>query len=89
MSPIEIAYIVAYTESVAHTVAYTNSVSVVETHLAQRNNISNSNICKPKSFNTYISHQLFEYEITCVNSQHENLHSIGDFVLKDQFETFV
>ena len=89
MSPIEIAYIVVYRESVAHTVAYTDSVSGVEIHLTQRNNISNSYICKPESFNTYISHQLFEYEITCVNSQHENLHSIGNFVLKDQFETFV
>ena len=28
-------------------------------------------------------HQLFDYKITFVNSQHENTNSNGDFVLKD------
>ena len=46
-------------------------------------------IFTPKSFNAYISHQLFEYKITFVNSQHENTTLKGDFVHKNQFETFV
>ena len=36
----------------------------------------------PEIFNTTISHQLFEYIITFVNSQNENKNSKGDFVLK-------
>ena len=46
-------------------------------------------ICIPESFNTNISHQLFVYKITYVNSQHKNTNSKGDFVLKNQFETLV
>ena len=34
----------------------------------------------PESFNTNISHQLFDYKITFVNSQHKNINSKGDFV---------
>ena len=37
-------------------------------------------ICIPESFNTNISHQLFDYIITYVNSQHQNSLSKGDFV---------
>jgi hypothetical protein len=36
--------------------------------------------CIPESFNTNISHQLFDYTITFVNT-----NSNGDFVLKNQF----
>ena len=35
-----------------------------------------------------ILHQLFDYTITFVNSQHYNTNSNGDFVLKTQFSTF-
>ena len=42
--------------------------------------------CVPESFNTNISQKLFDY---FVNSQHENTNSKGNFVLKNQFETFV
>ena len=35
-----------------------------------------------------ISHQLLDYKITYVNSQLEDTHSKGDFVLKNWFETF-
>ena len=40
-------------------------------------------------FNTNISHQLFDYRITFMNSQCENTNSKGDFVLKNRFETSV
>ena len=46
-------------------------------------------ICITESFNTNISHQLFDYSITFVNSQGYNTKSKGDFVLKDRFETVV
>ena len=36
-----------------------------------------------------ISHQLLDYKITYVNSQLEDTHSKGDFVLKNWFETFI
>jgi hypothetical protein len=39
-------------------------------------------ICIPESFNTNISHQLFDYTITFENSQHYNKNSKGDFVLQ-------
>ena len=45
-------------------------------------------IFKKESFNTNISHQLFD-KITFVNSQRENTNSKGDFVLKNRDETFV
>ena len=45
--------------------------------------------CIPDTFNTNISRQLFEYIIIFVNSQLENTNLKGDFVLKNQFETFV
>ena len=32
-----------------------------------------------------ISHQLFDYTITFVNSQHENTNSRDDFVLKNRY----
>ena len=35
-----------------------------------------------------ISHQLLDYKITYMNSQLEDTHSKGDFVLKNWFETF-
>ena len=40
--------------------------------------------CIPKSFNTNISHQLFDdkQKITFVNTQHENTNSKGDLVLR-------
>ena len=41
--------------------------------------------CIPENFNTNISHQLFDYTITFVNSQHWNTNSKGDFVLKTRF----
>ena len=37
--------------------------------------------CISKSFNTNISHQLFDYIINFVNSQHEKTNSKVDFVL--------
>jgi hypothetical protein len=43
-------------------------------------------ICIPESFNTKISHQLFDYKITSVNSQHENINLKSDFVLKTNFK---
>ena len=45
--------------------------------------------CIPESFSKNISHQIFDYKITFVYSQLENTHPKGDFVLKNQFETFV
>ena len=42
--------------------------------------------CLPESFNKNISHQLFDYTITFVNSQHLNTSSKGDFVLKNMFK---
>ena len=45
--------------------------------------------CTPERFNTTISHQLFDYKKTYVNSQHENTNKRGYFVLKNQFYTFV
>ena len=42
-----------------------------------------------ESFNTNISHQIFDYKITFVNSELENTNSKGDFVLKKRFEMFV
>ena len=39
-------------------------------------------VCIPESFNTNISHQLFDYTITFVNSQHKKTNSKGDFVPK-------
>ena len=38
----------------------------------------------PESFNTNISHQLFDYKITFVNS-HRYINSKGNFVLKNRF----
>ena len=38
-------------------------------------------LCTPESFNTIISHQLFDYTITFVNSQRWNTNSKGNFVL--------
>ena len=38
---------------------------------------------------TNISHQLFDYKITFVNSQGDNTNSKGGFVLKNRFETIV
>ena len=47
-------------------------------------------ICKPESFNTNISQQLFDYKITFVNSQLKNTNWKDDFVLKNRgFVTFV
>ena len=43
-------------------------------------------VCIPESFNTNISHQLFDYKITFVNSQRKNTNSKGDFKLKTWFE---
>ena len=45
--------------------------------------------CISESFNTNISHQIFDYKITIVNSHLENTNSKGNFVLKNWFETFV
>ena len=39
----------------------------------------------PESFNTEISHQLFDNTLTFVNSQHWNTNSKGDFVLINRF----
>ena len=41
-------------------------------------------LCIPKIINTNISHQLFDYTITFVNSALEQ-DSKGDFVLKTRF----
>ena len=41
------------------------------------------------SFDTNISRQLLDYQITFVNSHHENKKSKGDLVLRHRFETFV
>ena len=35
--------------------------------------------CIPEIFNTNISHQFFNYKKTCVNSEHVNTNSKGDF----------
>ena len=42
-----------------------------------------------ESFNTNNLHQLFDYEITFVNSRQENTNSKGDFVLKSRVQTLV
>ena len=43
----------------------------------------------PESFNTNISHQIFDNKVTFVNSQPKNTNSKGDFVLQNRVETFV
>jgi hypothetical protein len=40
----------------------------------------NNVFCIPETFNTNISHQLLDYTINFVNSQHKNTNSKGDFV---------
>ena len=47
--------------------------------------------CIPESCNTKISHQLFDYKITFINSLRKNTNSKGDlnFVLETRFETIV
>ena len=40
----------------------------------------------PGSFNTNISHKIFDYKITFVNSQLENTNSKGDFIFKIQLK---
>ena len=42
-------------------------------------------VCIPESLNMNILHQLFDYKITFVNSQRENINKKGDMVLKNQF----
>ena len=42
----------------------------------------NNIFCTLKSFNTYISHQLFDYKITFANSQSKNTNSRDGLVLK-------
>ena len=50
-------------------------------------NILNSDIfCIQESFNTNISHQLFDYKISFVNSKRENTNLREDFVLKNWFK---
>ena len=39
----------------------------------------------PESFNTNISHQIFDYTTTFVNFQHQNTNLKGDIVLKNRF----
>ena len=46
-------------------------------------------ICIPEGFNTHISHHLFDYKITLVNSQHENSNLKSYFVLKNRFQMYV
>ena len=46
-------------------------------------------ICISESFNTNISHQLFDHKIAFMNSQYENTNSKSDFVLKKTFKTIV
>jgi hypothetical protein len=58
---------------------------IKERYIEQVNNF----ICIPESFDTNISHQLFNYKITSVHSQRENTNSKGEFVLKNRFITFV
>ena len=48
----------------------------------------NNNVCIPESFNTNISHQLFDYTITLVNSQHKNTNSKDDSVHRNWVKTF-
>ena len=43
----------------------------------------------PESFNTDISHKLFDYKIICVISLRENINSKVDIVFKNLFERFV
>ena len=38
------------------------------------------------SFNTIISHQFFDNQVTLVNQQQEKTNSKGDFVLKNRFK---
>ena len=52
----------------------------------------NNSFCIPESYNINISHQLFDYKITIMNSQRENTNSKGDFkkkmVLNVRFKDF-
>ena len=45
--------------------------------------------CLPESFNMNISHQLLDYKIAFVNSQHEYTNSKGEFVLENRFKMFI
>ena len=57
--------------------------SKIHTQIIQR--VSKNIFCTPESFNTNISHQLFDYTITFVNSQQENTNSEGDYGHKTRF----
>ena len=46
-------------------------------------------VCIPESFNTNISHQLFDPILTFVNSQHSNTYSKGNLVHKTSFKDFL
>ena len=39
-------------------------------------------LCILESFNTNISHQLFDYKLIFMNSPHKNTNSKGDFIFK-------
>ena len=45
-----------------------------------------NNFCIQESFNTNISHQLFDYTITFLNSQRKNTNSNGDFCSKPRLK---
>ena len=47
----------------------------------------NNTICIAESFDTNISHQLFDYTITFMNPQHLNSNSKGDILLKNRIKS--
>ena len=60
--------------------------SLRKLHLIQTKTvIINKSLCIPESFNTNISHQLFNYKITFMNSRNKNPNSKDAFVLKNRF----
>ena len=66
------------------TIFFTNISKYVENIEVKRKSVYII-VCIPERFNTNISHKLFDYKITFVNSQQENTNSNGDYVLKNWF----
>ena len=67
------------------TCMYTYFLLEEQALMDQERLLVDNEICIPESFNTNISHQIFDYAITFLNSQNQNENSKDDFVLKNWF----
>ena len=62
------------------------SVLIIKRVFLIQKMLDKNTIDLPESFNTNISHQLFDYTIIFLNSQNKNTNSKGDFVHKTGFK---